>query len=83
MSSGVSTSRTITVNTTMAHPQAPTQLLIQFRKLYSRSVIPNIPVYSLLSVVFGSSGTGSYPPLLKGLHRIILQAAILPPFRAP
>lgn len=28
-------------------------------------------------------GTGSYPPLEKGLHRSILQAAIAPPFTAP
>ena len=44
------------VNTTIDHPQLPTQLLIQARMLKRKSFIPG---YSLLNVVQGSSGTGS------------------------
>ena len=39
--------------------------------------------YSLLMSVYRSTGTGSYPPLLKGVHRSRRQAAIHPPRQAP
>ena len=80
MSRGVSTRRIRMVKTTMAQPQFPTQLLIQLRKLNTASFMLG---YSLLMIVYRSSGTGSYPPLLKGLHRSSRHRAIHPPFQAP
>ena len=42
-----------------------------------------LPPGTYVFLLYVLYGTGSYPPLEKGLHRSILQAAIAPPFTAP
>ena len=67
--------------------QSVKKLFIDHKKLFpiikTVSDQKKLPPGTYVFLLYVLYGTGSYPPLEKGLHRSILQAAIAPPFTAP
>ena len=71
--------------------QSVKKLFIDHKKLFpiiktvsdQKKLPPGMYVFLNICPIYVLYGTGSYPPLEKGLHRSILQAAIAPPFTAP